>query len=702
MELPLDHFRLIGVSPSATSEEILRAFQLRLDKTPNEGFTYEVLTQRSELLRLTADLLTDPESRKEYENLLLNGASGLDLSSNREVAGLILLWESGSPKEAFKIARKALQPPQTPALGSSREADLTLLAALTARDSAIQDQELRAYSSAAYFLQEGIQILQRMGKLIEIRRELEEDLASLLPYRILDLLSRDLNDQESHKKGLSMLESLIIKRGGLEGKPKSEESEYLNQQEFEAFFQQIKPFLTVQEQVDLFLELQKRGSLEAGFLAFLSLTAIGFSRRKPEKLYEARKILKRLNLSGLDSMPLIGCLDLLLADIDQASARFLSSSDEKLREWMQDYPGEKLEAICIFCKNWLENDVLVGYRDIDAKEIDLNSWFEDREIQEFIEKLEVRSNKLTIKSRLQTKQKFNKEYSENNHNGSGTSSDNFDERRLPLPGGIKEQKDNQEVQGISLNEEIIKSKSLSFYNYILEKFAELKFSFGELFEGKDSFNRGPFITYIYVFLILFSFGIGIGFLRNSFKKPLQNQAVKNEPLKNLEDKKIFIEKKSIQDSLKKNLKAENSGDIEQIGNDFTLVKEITSASPSLEELKLLINNWLLNKSSYLSGQSELNLSKIAQEGLIKRTIEQRENDIKKGIYRKIISEIDTIRLQSQTSSRIVVLVELNYLEKVVKNSGELLNETVLNPLKVKYILGFSNKTWKLADFVSGL
>jgi len=50
----------------------------------------------------------------------------LDFSSNREVAGLILLWESGSPKEAFKITRKALQPPQTPALGSSRESDLTL------------------------------------------------------------------------------------------------------------------------------------------------------------------------------------------------------------------------------------------------------------------------------------------------------------------------------------------------------------------------------------------------------------------------------------------------------------------------------------------------------------------------------------------------------------------------------------------------
>ena len=155
-------------------------------------------------LRLTADLLTDPDSRRDYENLLLNGASGLDLSSNREVAGLNLLWESGSSKEAFKITRKALQPPQTPALGSSREADLTLLAALTSRDAAIQEQDQRSYSNAADFLQEGIQLLQRMGKLGDLRKTLEEDLVSLLPYRILDLLSRDLNEYESHKKGLSM------------------------------------------------------------------------------------------------------------------------------------------------------------------------------------------------------------------------------------------------------------------------------------------------------------------------------------------------------------------------------------------------------------------------------------------------------------------------------------------------------------------
>ncbi len=701
MELPLDHFRLIGVSPSATSEEILRAFQLRLDKTPDEGFTYEVLTQRSELLRLTADLLTDPESRRDYENLLLNGNSGLDFSSNREVAGLILLWESGSAKEAFKITRKALQPPQTPALGSSREADLTLLAALTARDSAIQEQQLRSYSNAADFLHEGIQLLQRMGKLENRRKELEEDLLALLPFRILDLLSRDLNDQESHKKGLSMLENLIIKRGGLEGENKSEYKDYLNQQEFEAFFQQIKPFLTVQEQIDLFLELQKRGSLEAGFLAFLSLTAIGFSRRKPEKLFEARRILKKLNLSGLDSMPLIGCLDLLLADVDQASARFSSSSDENLRDWLNNYSGNKLEAICIFCKNWLENDVLVGYRDIDSKEVDLDSWFEDREIQEFIEKLEKKSNRIAIRSNLQNQQ-IEKETSTKTTEDFDNLLGSIDERKLPWPGGIKQDYEKVEIKENEFNEEYFKKKPIEFYNFLIEKIAELKFNFGEFLKDKGIIKQSPYLVYIYAFLILFAFGIGIGFLRNNFKKSIQKEANFEKTLI-AKDKNQKISEKDIIQEIKKNPSSKLNSISEKSTSIFSdQFKELNSPSPSLEDIRNLINGWLLNKSNYLAGKSEINLSKIVSKGLIDRTIEERQNDIKKGIYKEINSQIRKIDLESQTSSRIVVLAELNYLERLVKNSGEFVNETSLNPLKVKYILGFSNKSWKLVDFVSGL
>ncbi len=700
MELPLDHFRLIGVSPSATSEEILRAFQLRLDKTPEEGFTYEVLTQRSELLRQTADLLTEPVSRKEYENKLLNGATGLEFSSNREVAGLILLWESGSPKEAFKIAKKALQPPQTPALGSSREADLTLLIALTARDSAVQEQELRYYSSASEFLQEGIQLLQRMGKLSPLREDLEEYLISLLPYRILDLLSTDLNDEESHKKGLTMLENLIVKRGGLEGKNKSEYSDFLNQQEFEVFFQQIKPFLTVQEQIDLFLELQKRGSLEAGFLAFLALTAMGFSRRKPEKLFEARRILKKLNLSGLDSMPLIGCLDLLLADVDQASARFSSSSDEELREWLNTYPGETLEAICIFCKNWLENDVLVGYRDIDIKQVDLDAWFGDREIQDFIEKLEKKSNKINLKSRLQNQQSIFNESSERSFGDIENDQQNTSEGKLPWPGGIKEQTVKIDNEERNLKEEVFITKSIEIYRYFIEKFAELKFSFGEFVENKDLLSKSPYLLCLYAFLILFGFGIGFSLLRNILNKPTQIEKSFDNSFVMSEKNETVIKENNVEQNEKESPLNSTENIQEQKLNNLIQFEKITSASPSLEQIKYLINSWLINKSSFLAGRSEINLSEIAQKGLVKRTIEERNNDIKKGNTKEIISKIQKIDLVSQSSSRIVVATELEYTERIIKGTGELINEISLSPLKVKYILGFSNKSWKIADFVS--
>jgi len=116
----------------------------------------------------------------------------------------------------------------------------------------------------------------------------------------------------------------------------------------------------------------------------------------------------------------------------------------------------------------------------------------------------------------------------------------------------------------------------------------------------------------------------------------------------------------------------------------------------------LIETWLSNKSNYMAGKGELDLSKIVKDGLIRRTIEDRQRDIKKGVYQEISSKMQEIALTSQTSSRIVAVAELDYREKIFKNTGELLNEISINPLKVKYILGFSNKSWKLVDFVSGL
>ena len=399
-------------------------------------------------------------------------------------------------------------------------------------------------------------------------------------------------------------------------------------------------------------------------------------------------------------MPLIGCLDLLLADIDQASARFSSSSDENLRYWLNNYPGNKLEAICIFCRNWLENDVLVGYRDIESKEVDLDSWFEDREIQEFIEKLEKKSIKIAIKSNLQN-QKMKKE-SYTNITEDFDISSNIDERRLPWPGGVKQEYEKLDIQQNKFNEEIFKNKPIEYYNFLIEKIAELKFSFGEFLKDQEIIGRSSYLIYLYAFLILFSVGIGIGVIRNNIKNSIQDDAVEDKTFIDLDKNKKIIEKDNI-----KEIKKNTSNKLKAIPDKPSTInsskfKELTSLSPPLEDIRNLINIWLVSKSNYLSGKSEINLAKVVSKGLIDRTIEERQNDIKKGIFKEITSQIRKIDLESQTSSRIAVLIELDYLERIIKNSGEFVSETSLTPLKVKYILGFSNKSWKLVDFVSGL
>ena len=350
----------------------------------------------------------------------------------------------------------------------------------------------------------------------------------------------------------------------------------------------------------------------------------------------------------------------------------------------------------------LENDVLVGYRDIELKAIDLDSWFEDREIQEFIEKIEKKSNKLVTKTRLQVQQKISNESSIQSNKNSDLSSDYLDERRLPLPGGIKEQEEKINSEENIFKEENIKNKSLEIYKYFIEKYAEIKFVFGEFLENKGLLNLSPYLIYFYSFLILFAFGLGVGFLRTNLKKSIQKENFVDETLVAPEKNKMIVfdkdsKEKTVNSSRnsKKNITNQN----EKILLD---VNAITTSSPSIEELKYLINTWLSNKSAYLAGKSEINLSKIAKEGLIKRTIQIRESDIKKGIYKDISSRVESIEVVSQTASRIVLLVKLNYLERILKNSGDLITETKLDSLKVKYILGFSSNSWKLVDFVSGL
>ena len=385
MELPLDHFRLLGVSPVATEELVLRTLSQRLDRPPEGGFTADALESRAELLRSSADLLCDSERRQEYECLLTeldaespDALPALEVPSSQEVGGLILLMEAGQPGEAFEGARQALQPPQAPALGSNREADLSLLAAISAQKSGQERCRDRRFESAAQILQNGIQLLQRMGQQQEQRVRLESDLNALLPYRILDLISRDLAESGSREFGRDLLNELVQRRGGLDG----DQDPSFPQESFQSFFQQIRGFLTVQEQIDLFLQWGENGSVTAEFLSAYALTASGFAQRKPERIGAALERLQSLRDVGVE--PEMACLHLLLGQTDEAAICFERGSDTALKAWAKEQGNDPLAGLCVYCSDWLKRQVLPCYRDLEA-DPDLEAYFADRDVQAFIE-----------------------------------------------------------------------------------------------------------------------------------------------------------------------------------------------------------------------------------------------------------------------------------------------------------------------------
>ena len=659
MDLPIDHFRLLGVSPSAEPEAILRRLETRCDSPPDQGFTHEVLLQRADLLRRSADLLTDPADRAEYEAALLrlseshpNGTVGLDLPTTSEVAGLILLWEANGALEAFHLARQGLQPPQAPALGSGREADLTLLAALACRDAAVEEQDQRRYESAAQLLIEGIELQQRMGKLPDQQRQLEDALQGLTPFRILDLLSRDLGDQDSHQRGLTLLDELVVARGGLEATDADgDQPGSLSQEDFESFFHQIRRFLTVQEQIDLFSRWFEGGAADAGFLTVLALTAAGFSRRKPEFLEQARDRLQTLANADLDPMPLLGCLDLLLGNVKDADRHFAVLRDPDLQAWFLNHPGDRLAAQCEYCRAWLERDVLQGYRDVDATAADLDAWFADRDVQGFVDRLDRKA------SRQIGAEEISLAWSTAG-DASLVSSSEAAESDQDI--------DSEDADATPLWQQRFWQQS--WFRPAAAAVALVGITVAGVVLVRRNWDPAPLLP-------------------ETASLSAEEEDDELEEKKELDSASSPVDDKPIA-SLKPDL-------------DLSAPTEpLLSDAPTEAELQALLQGWLDAKALMLSGEPA-DLSVVAREHLVKRMELEREADQAAGRSNSIDASITTIEVVDRKPRRIELLAQVAYSDRLQAADGTVIDETAPTDFSVTYVLGRDGTQWRLHDYIPG-
>ena len=639
MELPLDHFRLLGVSPVATEELVLRTLSQRLDRPPEGGFTTDALECRAELLRSSADLLCDSERREEYECLLteLNAESpdtlpALEVPSSQEVGGLILLMEAGQAAEAFEGARQALQPPQAPALGSNREADLSLLAAISAQKAGQERCRDRRFESAAQILHNGIQLLQRMGQQQEQRVRLESDLNALLPYRILDLISRDLAESGSREFGRDLLNELVQRRGGLDG----DQDPDFPQDSFQSFFQQIRGFLTVQEQVDLFLQWGENGSVTAEFLSAYALTASGFAQRKPERIGSALERLQAMRDVGVDAE--MACLHLLLGQTDEAAICFERGSDAALKAWAKEQGSDPLAGLCVYCSDWLKRQVLPCYRDLEA-DPDLEAYFADRDVQAFIESSDRKRQRAGVSP--------------------SEPITSFEVLPTPDPSEIEEI-----LEPLSSSEDDATPAWRLWQEQAQQAAAQLQLRVSELQERLQS-TTGK------------QRSIAAASAAGLTAAVIAGVAISQRPSIPAREALLLPEA--------------------PLQLDSPLAK-LKSATPA-EETEVLLQLWLDTKATLLDGTASADqLKELASAELVQYAQAGRALDAASGKRRKVNARVQALELSSDTPERRVANATIQYEEKVLSDDGELLGQVKPKQIKNTYVYEKNGDSWQLTDF----
>jgi hypothetical protein len=526
---------------------------------------------------------------------------------------------------------------------------------LACSDAAVEEKDQRRYESAAQLLIDGIELQQRMGKLPDQQRQLEDALQGLTPFRILDLLSRDLGDQESHQRGLKLLDELVVARGGLEAtdaygvQPGS-----LNQEDFESFFQQIRRFLTVQEQIDLFSRWFERGAADAGFLTVLALTAAGFSRRKPEFLEQARDRLQTLANADLDPMPLLGCLDLLLGNVKDADRHFALLRDPDLQAWFLNHPGDRLAAQCEYCRAWLERDVLPGYRDVDASGVDLDAWFADRDVQGFVDRLDRKA------SRQIGAEEITLAWAMAGDASLGDSSDAAE------------------------SDQDVDSEDTDAMPFWQQRF------------WQPSWFRPAAAAVALVGITVAGFGL---LRRNWDPAPLLPE------IASLSAEEEEVEAKQELDAVSSTVDDELLDDepIASLKPDLepsAPSEPLVSDAPTQAELQALLQGWLDAKALMLSGEPA-ELSVVAREPLVKRVEQERDADKAAGRSKSIDASITTIEVVDRSPQRIELLAQVAYSDRLQAADGTVIDETAPTDFIVTYVLGRDGTQWRLHDYIPG-
>ena len=420
MRIPLDYYRILGIPLQVTEEQISQAYQDRLLQFPRREYSEVAIASRNELLDQAYRVLSDVEQRAEYnqkwwgtaENETPENAQSvpsestteeIDLSTENDdldsqspwieisepqlIGALLIFQELGEYELIGQYGESALRNSDDPSLFLASRQDLVLIIALANLELSREQWQNQTYEKASFFGVKALAWLQEENLHPTIQQEIRNELYRLRPYRILEKLTLGQEESSDRDQGLQLLKEMIQDRRGIEGRGNDRSG--LGTDDFLRFVQQLRNHLTVDEQLNLFVEESERPSVSASYLASYALIAKGFSQRKPSYLVQCQSLLNKFKNRQDTGLEEAICA-LLLGQTQLANQSLEKSQDHKALDFIQQRSQgspDLLPGLCSYGESWLQTEIFPHFRDLSGQTASLEDYFADADVLSYLETL---------------------------------------------------------------------------------------------------------------------------------------------------------------------------------------------------------------------------------------------------------------------------------------------------------------------------
>ena len=404
MRVPLDCYRILGLTHLSGLDKIHQAHRDRLLSMPRREYSDAAIASRKRIIDRAYEILVEGDRAAITSTIALDDQASdpaLDKpvaklppqveADEKDFAGLLLiLYELGESEKVLALAKPYYDPDEAEyqsARISPHDPDLLLSVSLSYLELGREYWKQGQYESAAISLESAQEILLREGLFLSIRSEIQADLFRLRPYRILELLASPDNQANEQRKGMLLLQEMLDARRGIDGSGNDYSS--LGIDDFLRFMQQLRSYMTALEQQTLFEEEARRPSSVATYLAVYALIARGFSQRQPALIRRAKGLLVKLSAKQDIYLEKAVCA-LLLGQTEEASTAIDSSAEEDqisfIRQNSEGAP-DLLPGLCLYSEHWLQEEVYPHFRDLMHQTVSLKDYFADEQVQAYLEEL---------------------------------------------------------------------------------------------------------------------------------------------------------------------------------------------------------------------------------------------------------------------------------------------------------------------------